>query len=392
MHFLAGFLVLFGVFYFPLAEASRDVIEVSVEASSEAKSSSTAKQEIFKNAAESVSEDYIRQIIGNAKYDKNLSVIKSKIIDNSRKYILYMKSGPAKPKAGGREATVTMKISLKSLKQMLLAQGLLYQIEGPPKVLPLISYEDRVNGGSYVWWVDQYKDSDAFLKQQTKAFHLALRKQLVPKGFYVIESAKESVRNSLPETMRNAEAPTEDLLMLGDFFKSQLVVMGRIQIRQSPKRPDAFEQHIRVSAVHTSNGRVIGEVIRVFESQPGEMNVAIRNLNLSSLSKVAKDLTVQLYEAWKSGTFGSSLVRLAVKGPLSFQQIKTLKDELLTKLPDLKTLKERKFTPGEIVFEVDSGSSVQELVSKLNSMKFKPFQLQVRDWSSKQLDLKVVYN
>ncbi|MEO0336980.1 MAG: hypothetical protein AAF202_11325, partial [Pseudomonadota bacterium] len=342
------------------AHASREFVEVSTDAVSEKTSMAGAKQEIFQIASDNISEKYIRQIIGDNKYERNRELIKNKVMSNSSKYILYMKGGQAERTASGIRMNVTMKLGLKSLRQLLLNQGLLYEIEGPPKVLTLVSVENRVDGSSFSWWVDDPDGGNSQLRYLLLDFQNSLRSQLTPKGFYTINSGKESSKNALPATLRNVDAPTEDLLMIGDFLKAQIVVLGRVQIKKSTKRPDVFEIHVRGAALYTSNGRVVGEVIRVFETTAGSFNQVVRSKAKEIFPKVAKDLTVQLYEAWKSGTFGSSLLRLAFQGQLSFGQVNVLKEQLLSSVSELKSLKERKFTPSGVVFEVDSGSSAQK--------------------------------
>jgi hypothetical protein len=126
-------LLIFLVWSF-LAEASREFVEVSTEAVSEKASMAGAKQEIFQLASDNISEKYIRQIIGDSKFEKNRDIIKNKVMSNSAKYILYIKGGQAERTASGIRMNVTMKLALKSLRQLLLNQGLLYEIEGPPKV------------------------------------------------------------------------------------------------------------------------------------------------------------------------------------------------------------------------------------------------------------------
>jgi exosome complex RNA-binding protein Csl4 len=383
-------LLIFLVWSF-LAEASREFVEVSTEAVSEKASMAGAKQEIFQLASDNISEKYIRQIIGDSKFEKNRDIIKNKVMSNSAKYILYIKGGQAERTASGIRMNVTMKLALKSLRQLLLNQGLLYEIEGPPKVLSLMSIENRVDGSSFSWWVDEGGEDNLILRGLFYDFQRSLRTKLTPKGFFNINAGKASARNSLPQTLRSVDAPTEDLLMIGDFLKAQIVVLGRIQIKKSAKRPDVFEIHFRGAALYTSNGRVVGEVIRVFETPAGNFNQVVRSKGKEIFPSVAKDLTVQLYEAWKSGTFGSSLLRLAFSGQFNFGQVSLLKYQLLNSVSELKSLKERKFTPSGVVFEVDSGSSAQKLVERIQAAKFEGFSVSVEDWSSDQLKLAISF-
>ena len=106
---------------------------------------------------------------------------------------------------------------------------------------------------------------------------------------------------------------------------------------------------------------------------------------------VAKDLTIQIYDAWKSGTFGSSLLKLSILGEFNFKQVASLKEKLLEKVPALKSMTERKFSPKGVVFEVDAGGSAEELVKILKGLRFEGFALSVKTWSSDNVSIRASF-
>lgn len=384
------FVVTVSLVFGELAQANRDVVDITVEASSEKSSQTQARQDIFKQAIDKVSKQYIEQIIGEAKYSKNKDTIENKIIRQSGKYVLFIKSDNAEAsEAGGIQMTVSMKLSLKSLQKLLLEQGLLYKISGPPKVLPLIQIQDRVGGASYSWWTGNTTGNTAFLAAQIDVLHQALRKDLLPKGFYSINPEKGGFSGALPAIFQTDSLPTEDELFVGDFFDSQIVVSGALLFKKSRKRADAYEIDVKLTAHHTSNGRVVGEVIRTYTTEPGPMTRVINEKTREVFPSISNDLTIQLHDAWKSGTFGTTLIRLVVHGDLNFQNLKAFKDQFLNQVAGVKTLRERKFLPGQVIFEIDSDSSADQISQAISKTSFQNFEVSVNDSGSREIELKV---
>ncbi|MCB0407616.1 MAG: hypothetical protein KDD34_05380 [Bdellovibrionales bacterium] len=381
--------ILFAILSASTAYASRDVVEVSIDQKSDVSSQAKARGEIFEKAVEEVSKKYIQQIIGEAKYEKNRDVIKNKIIRQSGKYILYIKNLDSKSSEAGTSMTVKMKLSLQSLQKLLLEEGLLYRISGPPKILPVIQIQDRVNGASYSWWVDDSGKYSNFLKAQMDIVHRSLRNDLMEVGFYSLFPSGDGFKNTLPSVFRVENLPTEDEIFLGDYFDSQIIITGSILYKKSLRRAESFEIEIRLVARHTSNGRVIGEVIRSYQTEAGPMMRVISEKASEVFPMISKDLTTQVLDAWKSGTFGSTLIRLVVNGSLSFEKLKNFKDQFLNQVSGVKTLKERKFLPGQVIFEIDSDSTAAELSKNIASTQFQQFSVRVSDSSSKEIELKV---
>ncbi len=383
-------LFLITIVWNPKVLASRDVVDVTVEADSEKSSQSQARQDIFKKAIEKVSQQYIEQIIGEAKYSKHKETIENKIIRQSGKYVLFIKSQNVQAsESGGVHMTVAMKVSLKSLQKLLLEQGLLYKISGPPKVLPMIQIQDRINGASFTWWTGAVGNSSGLLKAQVDILHDSLRKDLLPRGFYSIYPTRGGYKGALPAIFRMDQMPTEDALFIGDYFDSQIVIAGALLFKKSHKRSGAIEVDVKLTARHTSNGRVVGEVIRTYQTESGPMNRVINEKTREVFPTISKDLTIQLHDAWKSGTFGTTLIRLTINGELNFQRLKMFKEQFLNQVAGVKTLRERKFLPGKVIFEIDSDSSVDQLSKAIAKTSFQDFQVRVAESGLREIELSV---
>lgn len=365
----------------------QEVFEVSVVASSEKESSAAAKQEIFENAVESISVQYVKEIMGETKFEKNRDTVKNKIIKNSGKYVLFMKGGEPR-KAGNRtEMDVTLKISLKSLEALLLNEGLLYKLEGLPKALPMISVIDRVNSKTYSWW-NAPQDEKGFLVTQLDDFHVKIREQMRSRGFYALNPVFAPYQMLTPEVFHADSPPTEDYLFLGEFYQAQIVLRGYIMLRPA-EASETYKLEVKIVAMHSGNGRIVGEVIRSYETETGNFQKVVKDKIAEVSEQVAQDLAVQLHDAWKSGTFGASLIHLAFIGDLDYQQLSQLKKLVLTQVKDVKTLKERYFAPGRVVFEVDSSVNSRQLAENFKAKSFPRFQMDVAEVRADGFDIRI---
>ena len=384
---LFAVLVVFSV-HLKAAAQAQDVVEITVMGTSQKNTGSAARQEIFDRVVQETSVQYIKEILGDAKYEKNREIIKNKIIKNSSKYVLFMKGGNPTPKGEVAEMEVTLKLSIKSLEALLLNEGLLYKLEGAPRALPMISVIDKVNSRSYSWWSAAPNEERSFLQTQAYYFNTKLREQLRPRGFYGLNPAFANYNVVNPEAFQIENLPTEDFLFLGEYYQSQIVVRGEIAFKPS-ESSQSFILEIKLVALHSGNGRVVGEVIRSFETELGVFQKVVGEKLAQVSEQVAQDLAVQLHDAWKSGTFGASLISLAVIGDLDYQQLNQFKKLLLTQVKDVKTLKERFFAPGRVTFELDSSVNARQLADTIKTKTFPRFKLDIAEVRADGLDIKV---
>jgi hypothetical protein len=299
-----------------------------------------------------------------------------------------MKGGNVRQNGALTEMDVTLKLSLRSLDALLLNEGLLYKMEGPPRALPMISMVDRVNSRSYSWWNSSSTEDKAFLITQADGFYKKIRDQLRTRGFYGLNPVSGGFGLLAPEVFQTDNPPTEDFLFLGEFYQGQIVIKGEI-IFKPGESSQSFGIDVKLMALHSGNGRIVGEVIRSYDTEMGSFQKVISEKLASVSDQVAEDLAVQLHDAWKSGTFGASLITLSLVGDLNYQQLSQLKKLILTQVKDVKTLKERFFAPGRVSFEVDSSVNPRQLAEAFKAKSFPRFQLQVGEVRNDGLDLKV---
>lgn len=380
-------LILFAaVFSGPRVHAADEIVPLAVEVENDKKGNLTQK-EIFDRAIEKASFQQIEQMIGESRTNKNQTLIKNRILKNSGKYISFIKVDAQENNKDTGRYSVAIKFSPKNLEALLLQEGLLYKTDGPPRLLPLISFIDRVNTQAVVWWTGQA--GKGFLADESSRFHQSLRKELRSKGFFVLDPLAANYQNLLPTAFQGENPSTEDALLMADFFHSQILARGQVIISSQRNRNDLFRIEVRVSAVHATNGRVIGEVVRNYDTEAGAFHQVVKAKLEEVADKLAADLSGQILESWKSGTFGATLLSLKIFGDLSYPQMAILKKALLEQVKDFKTLKERLFEPGKVSFEADSSATAEQLAQAIKSKSFPKFKLTVTSVRPDGVDLRV---
>ncbi|OQW47535.1 MAG: hypothetical protein A4S09_15120 [Proteobacteria bacterium SG_bin7] len=348
-----------------------------------------ARKVIQDEVIEKVSLRYITDLIGDKKVNKNKNMINAKIIKNYGRYIPTVKVGRLEGNGDSRQMTVTLKISLQNLKQMLLQNGLLYEQDGPAVVLPMIAMTDKTHMLTYRWWVSDNDKSKNFLHQEISGVHNELTKALKNQGFFLRNPTAANDKNLVPQAYQIDALRLEDLFFLGEFFKSQIVVKGDIRFEQGSEGSEVSRIYVRMTAMHTGNGRVVAEVVRALDTEPGVFERTISNKLDTTLPDIANDLATQMHEAWQKGTFGTRLIKLTLRGPLDYYQVNKFKTQVEQKVGEIKSIRERLFEPSQVTFEVDSSVGIDGLVEKFKKSRFDGFNVELDGVSAEVVALRL---
>jgi hypothetical protein len=132
--------------------APSDFIEKTYDGVSESENGTMARKEIVDNATEKVTSDLLHELLGDAKFNKNRTLLNTKIFKNSGRFIPVIKAGDLIKAEKGYKLSVFLQVNTKTLEAMLLENGLLYEFDSLPSILPMISIHDRVREKKVIWW------------------------------------------------------------------------------------------------------------------------------------------------------------------------------------------------------------------------------------------------
>lgn len=367
------------------------LVERVIEVETKEKNPATARSLLMNQAAEKVSEDLIKEIIGEAKFARNRAMIQSKVMKKSASYLPFSKAGDLRQVGDSFQMAVTVRASVDDLQKLLLENGLFYDADSTPSVLPLVKWVDRVRGRSFGWWMGAQAGADAtkaFLVKESRSLETALHDAFLRSGFYVIRPQALRYEDLLGGDSRGENLRPDEASAWAQNWNAQVLIQGQLQFAKG-ERSDTVGIEARLTAVQVSNGRVIGEVARALETDSGAFEANVDRKLKDVLAPMASDLSAQLLEAWKQGTINSQLYRLKVAGRLTIPVQEQLKEVLRGKVREIKSVKERMIEADAITYELDSSINPAEIAKRLGELDVQGVRLVVDQANEKDLVLKL---
>lgn len=326
------------------------------------------KKEIQDQAFQKVSEDVIKELIGEDRFAKNKTLINNKIIKNSGRYIPFVKPSEVTQEGDESKMSVTLKVSLKDLKQLLQNNSLLTANDTLPIVLPMIAWQDRVQGRTYRWWQSFGKESQGFLTAEAKVFEESLRESFQKNNFFLVRPVESNLGAQVPVDFQTEKVSGEDSQFFAKLFNSPVLIDGQVVLSKADKG-DGYRVEVKMTAIQVSNGRAIADVSRRFDTPAGSFEAVIDKKIKEISDAAANDLSVQVLDAWQRGSIGSNILRITIQGRSNLMDVETLKETVRSQITQVKNIRERLVASDSISFEVDATVSPEELATKLEGLQ-----------------------
>jgi hypothetical protein len=326
------------------------------------------KKEIQDQAFQKVSEDVIKELIGEDRFAKNKTLINNKIIKNSGRYIPFVKPSEVTQEGDESKMSVTLKVSLKDLKQLLQNNSLLTANDTLPIVLPMIAWQDRVQGRTYRWWQSFGKESQGFLTAEAKVFEESLRESFQKNNFFLVRPVESNLGAQVPVDFQTEKVGGEDSQFFAKLFNSPVLIDGQVVLSKADKG-DGYRVEVKMTAIQVSNGRAIADVSRRFDTPAGSFEAVIDKKIKEISDAAANDLSVQVLDAWQRGSIGSNILRITIQGRSNLMDVETLKETVRSQITQVKNIRERLVASDSISFEVDATVSPEELATKLEGLQ-----------------------
>jgi hypothetical protein len=349
-----------------LAQSS-ELIEKNFTGTSDDKTPQSAKREIQEKASQKISEDLIKELIGEERYTKNKTLIQNKVIKLSNRFIPFVKASELAPEGAGYKMTVTLKISLKDLKTLLQEQSLLAENDTVPLVLPLITFTDKVDFKAFRWWKPEESANKAFLISQNRHFENALRGAFQKYSFYLVKTSPLGLQ--IPRSYQNERLSLDDMQFLSQYFGAPLMIDGQVQYSKSPDSSNRYRIEVKLLALQVSNGRPIADVSRKFETEMGSFEASVDKKIRESIDATSQELASQVFEAWQRGSLGSTILRLTFRGKIPFNQKEAFKEKLKNQVREIRNIRERLVTADSVAYEVDTNLNPKDFAAKLVNLE-----------------------
>lgn len=347
-------------------------LERSVEVTTKEKNPAVARKQLVDLAQSQAIDDLVKETLGSERYQKNRTQIQNKILKMSSRLIPFSKAGNLETTPDGHKMAVQVRINVDDLDQLLISQGLYFESDVPPLILPLISWRDQEEDESFAWWLSSTSTGLGLWSGELES---VLRREFLKEGFYVL----------LPQQFRFQQAFTEggfklglsDVQRLSSQRQSQVVILGEVQILEGG--PTGRELELKLTAQHVPRSRTLAQVGRRIPLDKTVKVGMVSNRFRDVLESVAKDLAGQTLEAWQRGVLQSTAYKITVAGAMSPSQIEAFREGFRAKVREVKTLRERVVTSESVSFELDSTITPKDLAKRVSEIEVKGAKIVLKD-------------
>lgn len=348
------------------------VVETQIESTNPIE----AKRILLEQAVDQVSTELIKEMIGETKWAKNRTLISNKVTRFSGRYIPYSKTGELVPIENGFKMTSTLRVQIDQLQRLLQEQGLFYDFDGTPTVMPFFKIVNKANRDQFAWWVGTSEQKSA-LPYLGRTIEEKLFDGFGKSGFYFIKAQSLGFEKSWPALFKSEVLRVDDWNALSPSYGFQIVVDGFIEIQNSSKSKNAYKVTVSLQAVQVSNERTIADVVRVFETESGIMDVVIVKKVNEIIDGLAADLAGQVLDAWQKGSIGASLYKLSIQGRLPIQLQGQFKESVKARSRSVKAIRERLISADAIEFELDSAKAPRDLAAEISMVEVSGYVLKL---------------
>jgi len=367
-------------------------IEKTIEVETDEINPTLAKKDLIEKATVKASEDMIKDIIGEAKFSRNRTLIESNVIKRSARYVPFTRPGDlvALPNKGFR-LSVNLRISQDDLQSLLLENGLFYESDSTPILLPVVTITDKIGGRSYGWW-QEMDPKKIDLAKISRSIESGLKNSFWKNNFYVLRPQSMHYQDLLPSDSNHSffsfSSSNLDWSAIAGQWNAQILLLGGMDINKSTQRSDAYLIGLHFSATQVLNGRSIAEVTRQYETDGGRMDLVVEQKLREVLDSVCSDLASQVLEAWQKGTIGSSVFRMTVNGRVPLPMQNVVKDAIRQQVREVKNVSERLIAANQLVLEVDTQLTPKEFQNKAPKITMPGYVLTAEDANDKEVTYK----
>jgi hypothetical protein len=326
-----------------------------------------AKKKMIEEAITKTSESLVLDMIGAARYEKSKNEIHNKVFKQTARFIPVMKTSElTKDAEGNFLLAVTMQVSVKALESILKDQGLLYELEATPIILPLITFVDQVQNKSFRWW-RTVRDLDQ--NQQYNYLEKILQKNFSDQGFFVERPNNTGLQLLLPSVFDKDSFTSEDWVSLAQVYKVAALIEGDIRIVTPPSSDsELIGIEVQLLARQISSGKVFAELYR--KSQWDKKDFWNQKKVQQWVDSTFKDLALQVKESWQRGSLSSSVLKLIVKGGLPISRFQKFKDQIQSQSRSIRQIRERVISSDELIFDIDVTDNSGDLSGQLQTVVF----------------------
>ncbi len=329
-----------------------------------------AKQEAFRKAVEDATSKLVSEMLGPGEPEKHADQIKQ-VMARSEKYILFIKGSNLEAVPEGSRIKVEMKISLDNFEALLREYGLLQSGTKALKLLPVVTWEESDSSAPYLWW-DPNSSKQA--TEGWSGFLASLNKRLKARNVQVVDGLNF---HRVPSALQKANLSRDEQIALAKAFDASLILFGNVQFG---KEENSNKARLQTELIDMESQHSLGA---------SESFIGPARDEHALIAKLAEAVNEQVKEAEAGGDMNIPRFRLIVQGALSYPKLEQFRKELLTQVLDIRSLKDRLYSPDEVVFEAESSRTTGEVAAAIRRARFSHLKVNARDGGDGTLTVQV---
>lgn len=344
--------------------ADRSVVERRVEVETAQKNPMLARKELLDRASSKVAEDLIRELIGEAQFQRNRTTIVQQVLPLASRFTPTSKAGELEAvvaPAVGFRLSVLVQVNVDDLQSVLLEKGLFYSKDDLPTILPVVRWVDKVNGESFAWW--EGKDRSEMLARMSRQAEERWSQALYASQSYLVRPQAFRYGSLVPESLSSGDFRLSSWLGFLRQLDVRMVMAGKVEITKGTRNTQVL--HLSLQVIQVDNGRVLAQMLRKIETDVGSFSVTVERGFRQLMDSSSAELGTQLLEAWARGTLGSSAFLMSFRSdslnPLDREK---LKDLVRTQIRQIKTIRERSISGNQTIYEVEAGIPPAEMAER----------------------------
>ncbi|PWU20079.1 MAG: hypothetical protein C5B49_04830 [Bdellovibrio sp.] len=366
--------------------AQATLVDRTVEVTTKEKNPAQARHELNDQAQAKAIEDLLIEILGEERFHKNQAVIQNKIIKLAPRLLPFAKPGNLEPLPdGGFKMTFAFKVNQDDVDQLILNNGLAFETDVQPVLLPLVYWIDKTEEQSWAWWLPGSSASvggagtsagqvgafatsadatRAFLAKANSTLENLLRNGFLKTGFFSLRPQWLNVHDALASPVSLEPSPAE-MQAVAAQRGVQVVVAGEMQILPSPSRPGAYLLDLKMGVVHMPRARKLAQVARRVETEVGAKSTVVMTKLREILDTMVTDLAGQTLESWQRGAVQSNSYRVTLVGPVPILVQEGFREALKAKSRDVRAVRERLIGNDAVVFEIETATRLKDLAQRV---------------------------
>ena len=396
----------------PYFVEAQDLVTLQEEVQTDTEDRSLAQNK----ALNIIAADLVKKMIGQARYQQNKDKIEGRIISDKKRYVLSVSSSaPDFGEDGKFISIVTVKVSKKNLKRLLLEHNLFYGSKGAFCLLPVISFALRFEEAEsfYAWWLEDSAE-DPLLRAFSSDFFELMESRLIRDGFYFLRPLFQKLREGTPlYALPKNSSKVKNFALLSEFYNCDIILSGGVESGAPPaqkkqglswalsffqpsesnqKRPFAgafYKTRIFFNVFNIKTRQVLFKIkkSKAFEP-PGEKSQARKEMS-ALLKEVLDSFIYQLASYNERGSLELSRVLIGAQGSLTYAQKERFKKNLIEQIPGIRSLQERLVASRRVVYEAEVSQDSSALAHQIKKARFPDFAVQLKGRKAGELELYV---